>query len=291
MNHVISNHYLTVTIAELGAEIQSIEAADGTQFFWNGEKSIWPKHGPNLFPYLANLTDGKYTFEGKTYEMGLHGFVPYSVLSVREKSSDQITFVLQANETTLACYPFTFQYQVTYALEENKLKVTYTVDNQDSKTMYFGIGGHPGFHMPIDPSLTFEDYHLTFQQTCNPTRITFSDRGGVTGEIPYPIHDNKIALNHRLFDDNAIVLKGAGHSILISSDKSPKSIRVTFPSMPYVGIWHKAKSDVPFLCIEPWSSLPSRDGIVEDLAKQDNLVPLCSGMTYVNTWSMEFTTD
>lgn len=290
MDFKIFNTFLTVTISELGAEIQSIEAADGTQFFWDGNKDIWPKHGPNLFPYLASLTDGKYTFEGKTYEMGLHGFVPYSVLSVKDVRDSQITFELEANEETSRCYPFRFVYRVTYTLDRNRLVITYTVENYDDKSMYFGIGGHPGFHMPIDPALSFEDYSLTFEKPCIASRITFSAKNGVTGEIPYPIETGRIALDHRLFDDNAIVLKGAGHSIKISSEKSPKAIHISFPGMPYVGIWHKPKTQVPFLCIEPWSSLPSRDGIIEDLSTQENLVSLAAKENYINTWCMEFIT-
>ena len=28
--------------------------------------------------------------------------------------------------------------------------------------MYFGIGGHPAFNVPLESSLTFEDYYLSF---------------------------------------------------------------------------------------------------------------------------------
>lgn len=40
MEHKISNSFLTVTIAERGAEIQSITAADGTEIFWDANKNI-----------------------------------------------------------------------------------------------------------------------------------------------------------------------------------------------------------------------------------------------------------
>lgn len=289
MNHVISNEHLTVTIAERGAEIQSIRASDGTEFFWSGDQDIWPKHGPNLFPYLANLTEGKYTLEGKTYEMGLHGFVPYSNLTVESREDDRITFRLSASEETRKCYPFSFIYRVIYALEQRRLSVTYRVDNTGGQTMYFGIGGHPGFHMPIEPGLAFDDYSLTFDTAGRTARVTFSERGGVTGETGYPILNGRLPLSHSLFDDGAIVLRDAGHSVKISSEKGSKAVTVSFPQMPYVGIWHTAKAQVPFLCIEPWSSLPSRDGLIEDLSKQENLVSLDGGKVYWNTWSMEFT--
>lgn len=286
MNHVISNGILTVTIAERGAEIQSITAQDGTDFFWNADPTVWPKHGPNLFPYIGALTDGKYTLNGQTYEMGLHGFVPYSELEVEAKSETAVSFCLSANDATRKSYPFEFTYHVTYILEGKRLSVCYTVDNRDTKTMYFGIGGHPAFHMPIDPSLTFEDYELCFEAPCEAVRSTVT--GGVSGEVKYPIETGKIGLTHNLFDDGVIILRGAGHSVAVRSNKSAKGVTVTFPQMPYVGLWQTAKSQFPFVCIEPWSSTPSRDGVIEDLSNQENLVSLEAGQTYTNTWTMDF---
>jgi hypothetical protein len=49
---------------------------------------------------------------------------------------------------------------------------------------------------------------------------------------------------------------------------------VEFPQMPYVGFWHWPKAEVPYVCIEPWSSLPSRKDRVEDLEQQENLLSL-----------------
>lgn len=42
-------------------------------------------------------------------------------------------------------YPFAFVYWLTYELVGNKLNVTFAVENNDKKVMYFGVGGHPGF--------------------------------------------------------------------------------------------------------------------------------------------------
>ena len=40
-------------------------------------------------------------------------------------------------------------------------------------------------------------------------------------------------------------------------------------------------------CIEPWSSLPSRQDIVEDLSTQPGLKSVQSGGVYRNSWSVE----
>jgi galactose mutarotase-like enzyme len=44
-----------------------------------------------------------------------------------------------------------------------------------------------------------------------------------------------------------------------------------------------------YLCIEPWSSLPSRKNITEDLEQQDNLLSLSSDEIYNTRIFFEFT--
>ena len=39
--------------------------------------------------------------------------------------------------------------------------------------MYFGIGGHPEFNIPMEEGLSFEDYELEFSRACEPQRILF----------------------------------------------------------------------------------------------------------------------
>lgn len=63
---------------------------------------------------------------------------------------------------------------------------------------------------------------------------------------------------------------------------------LTYPKMPYVGFWHMPETDAPFLCIEPWSSLQSRDGIVEDISTQPGLNSLEKEAEYCNPWEIEF---
>jgi hypothetical protein len=41
--------------------------------------------------------------------------------------------------------------------------------------------------------------------------------------------------------------------------------------MPYLGIWHAANTDAPFVCIEPWCGLPDFDGRVCDLTQKSEL--------------------
>lgn len=55
MLHAIHNEALTVTVSELGAELQSIRSADGTEVLWQGDENYWSDRALNLFPYVARL--------------------------------------------------------------------------------------------------------------------------------------------------------------------------------------------------------------------------------------------
>ncbi len=318
MNYWIENEILKVEISSRGGELQSIQK-DGKEYLWQADPTYWNEKAPNLFPYIARLTQGKYTLNGQEYHLPIHGFLSSCEMIREEQSSDRIVFRLDADEKTLTCYPFDFTFRVIYELEDDELCVTYQVENHSEETMYFGIGGHPGFAVPVgggdrcssgeadgngccngaaDRSLDFSDFYLEFSQIPGreavgkegiPTRIAFSPTCFLTGkDTPYRLENgNRISLRHDLFDNDAIVLQGAPRCVTLKSDKSDRYVRISYPDMEYIGFWHAVQTDAPYVCVEPWSSLPSRQDVVEDLAAQPGLVSLPAGRKYRNQWSIE----
>lgn len=289
MIYTIENEKLKVQISDRGAELWSIQTKDGTEYLWQGDEKYWPDRALNLFPYIARMTQGKYTVNGGTYEMTIHGFVNYSVLEVEAQEADRIVFKLTQSQETLKMYPFHFVYRVAYALEDDRLDVKFSVENTNDQTMYFGIGGHPGFNVPLDKALGFEDYYLQFDGSESPVRIGFTPACFLSGEDrEYALKEGSvIPMSHDLFDDDAIVLTKMAKAVTLRSDKSDRSVRVEYPQMNYIGFWHMPHTDAPYVCIEPWSSLPSRQDVVEDLAAQPGLIHLEAGSTYENCWSIQ----
>ena len=157
-------------------------------------------------------------------------------------------------------YPFRFTFRVRYALRGWTVNVTYSVRNEDEKELPFGIGGHPGFQIPIEKNLKFEDYRIDFGEDSKPRRILFSEDCFVLEEDEaFALEEGRyLNLEHNLFDDDAIVLKEMPREVTLESAKGSKKITVAFPDMDYLGIWHWPHVEVDYVCIEPWSSLPSR---------------------------------
>ena len=80
-------------------------------------------------------------------------------------------------------------------------------------------------------------------------------------------------------------------AVSIRSDKTKRSVTVEFPGMPYIGFWHRPKTEAPYVCIEPWVSLPSRQDIVEDFAFKADLLHLAPGEEYTNEWKITVTDE
>ncbi len=313
MNYRIENEILSVTVDSLGGELQSIKR-DGREYLWQGDPRYWEGKAPNLFPYIARLTEGKYTYKGKTYEMPIHGFLPAAEMVREEQSADRIVLRLDADEKTRECYPFDFTCRIIYELDEDVLNVTYQVENHGEEAMYFGIGGHPGFCVPVGSGMesagiargteaeeesawpqngsSFTGWRLEFEgvkEYETPIRIGFSPDCFLNGEdVPFELEEGKsIPLRHDMFDDDAIVLTHTSKTVSLRSGGSSRFVRVHFPDMPYIGFWHAVGTDAPYVCIEPWSSLPSRQGVVEELTGQPGLIRLEGGRSCRKRWSVE----
>ncbi len=112
----IENGSLRVCADTRGAQLMSIRSSGGTEYLWQGDGAYWKNRAPNIFPYVARLTGGRYTYRGKSYSMPRHGFAPASEFSC-ECGGEAMTFRLDSGESTLEMYPFRFSYFIAYRLD------------------------------------------------------------------------------------------------------------------------------------------------------------------------------
>lgn len=288
MTHTIKNEFMTVSAAEKGAELQSILSTDGTEYLWQGDPAYWPDRALNIFPYVARLTEGSYYLDGKLHHMDIHGIAPYRNFRLIRLEERRMVLELHSDGETRAQYPRDFAFRIIYELSGDTLAVIYEVENRDDKTMYFGLGGHPGFRVPLVEGKHFEDYRLRFGADCQPERVGFNEACFVTGQTePFPLEDGRtILLRHELFDNDAIVLAGVDHQVTLQAEGDSHFVTVTYPQMDYLGLWHWPKTDAPYICIEPWCSLPSMANRIAVFEEQKDLIQLESGKTYRNRWTI-----
>lgn len=277
MLYTIQNDEIQLTINSLGGEMMSLQTKkDSAEYLWQGNPTYWSGRAFHLFPICGRLKNGQYIYQGKTYEMGIHGFLRKSELKVEEHQDASITFSLSDTVDTHQEYPFSFQIWITYTVKDNQVQVAYKVYNPGAEPLIFTLGGHPGFQVPLECGLTFEDYVVEFEHLCQPQMLRFSEACLLTeGTDPFPLNENQqLNLRHTLFDDDAIFLQNMGTCVTLKSPKGKKSVTLCCEAMKYLGLWHKPKSDAPYLCLEPWLGIPANDDKVDILENKRDMIHL-----------------
>lgn len=280
----IKNDVLAVTLDSLGAVLHSI-LREGTEYLYQGDPRFWSRRDANLFPCVGRLYQGHYLLEGLKYPMTTHGFCQNAAFEVTKQTDTTVRFTLHESPDPKAVYPFVFSFHVEYTLEGDKIIKTCRVENRDNKTMCFGLGSHPAFQVPLGGEGEFSDWFFEFPTPSNPKQITFDHESWLLAEQrpAYPLRDGKrLPLRHDLFDFDAIVLQDAPRCVTLRSEGSDQRVTVEYPQMPFVGFWHTPHTEAPFVCVEPWLSLPSHSTYMEDLQTQENLIRLPAGEDYEN---------
>lgn len=283
MLYSIENDFVKATFSTKGAELQSlILKKDQTEYIWQANPNIWPRHAPLLFPIIGRLKDGEYTFEGKTYHSTSHGFGRDSEFEMIAKSDDSITFSLKPNELSKTMYPFLFEFQVCYHLHGTTLKKEHTFFNRDEKTLYYEVGGHDGYNICFEKGEEMGDYYLDFGNLDAIHPLCLDEKILILEDTyTIPLQDGKLQLDMELFKPDALMLHNIPvHTISLKSTKSDREIRFEFEDFPAIGIWTKYM-DTPtnYICFEPWSTLPDCAYLGKEIEKKIDIRKVLAGET------------
>lgn len=253
----IENDQLVAIIAEAGAELVSLKSKEsGLEYIWQGDPEYWGRHTPVLFPFVGRLKDDQYTYQGKTYHMTQHGFARDMNFDVIEHGTEMVSLSLKSTPETKEKYPFDFELVISYELGGDGITTHYQVMNEGKEDMYFSIGGHPAFNVPLEDDLTFEDYYLSFSPQKSRIRIPLEGSYVNIEQKTLGQTNTSIKLTRDLFEQDAMVYETKGlNSFAIRTEKSPHSLTLSYNDMPYVGLWSPYPKEAPFLCIEPWCGI------------------------------------
>lgn len=284
MIHVIENENLVVEINQTGAELFSIKSKKtGLEYLWQGNPEFWKARATVLFPVCGRMYEGKYYYDNKEYEMPIHGFAKLFDFSVEEKTEGSITLSLIGNEQTKKYYPFDFKFAVKYTLIDDKIETLYNVKNLDDKDMYFSLGGHPGFNVPFDANDKFEDYYIEFSSN-ELDKYVLSDKCFYLNKTQkFDLVDNKLNLIHDLFDNDALFFMTNSDVVKLKSNKHANYLEVSYKDMTALGLWHKPKTQAPYVCIEPWHGIPSDQDKIDNLSQKRQIIKLDKDKEY-NTY-------
>ncbi|MDR1606114.1 MAG: aldose 1-epimerase family protein [Streptococcaceae bacterium] len=276
----LSNQLLEVAIDTFGAELQSIQK-DKIEYLWQGDPDFWARRAPVLFPIVGKLKNGTYVYQDETFELTGHGFARDTAFELLTSDEDEAIFELKASKETKAVYPFEFRLRITYRLIGNQLTVKWEVKNQDEKALFFGIGAHPAFNVPLEKG-QFEDYHLTISPAQARQFIPLDVETGTLKLSQKQVRTAQtFQLSHDLFDQDALIFETPeATEVVLRNSIDDRAVKITWEDMPFVGLWSPYPAQAPFVCIEPWCGIADDENTDGDFTTKFGINSLAPGKKF-----------
>ncbi len=248
----IENDSLEVAISLQGAELQSIRAKESdTEYLWQGDPEFWERRAIVMFPVNVAFRDWKFTHQGETYEMPFLGLVESGAFKrLRRSNRDEAILEYQNTKEDLERYPFPFRFQIRFSLKGSTLTHEILVENKGTETMYFALGGHPGFRTPLDGGKTRGDYQISFSKKLDVDRIEIEANLQQNSRIPYLNNEDSIALDDPRVPNSGMFQNSmAARRIGVGFKGKTPYVTLSLEDFPNVNMW--TPEGMPFVCIEP----------------------------------------
>lgn len=285
---ILENDILRAEVAARGAELQSLRSkVTGLDYLWNGDPSFWAKRSPVLFPIIGSLKKETYYFQGKPYHLPRHGFARDMDFTAEKQSQKEITLLLSSTQETKKNYPFDFEFRIRYQLLGDELSTEYLITNTGPGLLYFSVGGHPAFRLPLDRDTAFSDYYLQFDEPENLPRWPISKEGLIQSQsVPFLKDTRRLDLNKSMFYQDALVFKyPASSEISLLSKKTTHGLQFQMGEFPFLGIW--SSKDADFLCLEPWCGIADSVDSNQQLEGKEGIEKSAPGKVFSRQWRVK----
>lgn len=287
MKHQLKNEFLTVTINDVGAELVGLyDEKKQHEVLWQGDAAYWKRQAPILFPNVGKHYGNEYLYKGKKYPSSQHGFARDMEFTCISKDAASITHQLTSTETTKENYPFDFLLEVTHLLENDTLKIQWKVKNTGNDTMYFTIGGHPGFRVPVLPDTKLTDYHLLFEKEELSYCLIDTSTGTAMPDTTYPLPLEKKScpITEHMFDKDALIFDNQIEWAAITYPDGSPYVSMSCKGFPSFGIW--AAPGAPYVCLEPWDGRCDNQGFAGEISEKPGICSLAAGDVYEKEYSI-----
>ncbi len=267
----LENARLRIGVDTLGAELKSLKNVEsGREYMWDAKPEYWKRTSPVLFPVVGSLNNGCYRYDGKEYPMSQHGFARDMEFELLRQTGDELVFVLKSGKETLEKYPFDFELEIGYRIDENNVVISWRVKNCGNKEMYFSIGGHPAFLCPIHDGDAQTDYQILFDTSDTIISDVIGNNGALSlRRKAYVLNNGYMNITADLFDDDALIVEdNQAHRVSLCDKQGQPYLTVRFDA-PLFGLWSPAKKNAPFVCIEPWYGRCDKDNFMGDLSERE----------------------
>ncbi|MEO2036075.1 MAG: aldose 1-epimerase [Planctomycetaceae bacterium] len=181
-------------VAQTGNELEIIHSEDG---FEDGSRP--PSHNgiPILFPFPNRIRSGKYSWDGKEYELpeslvsydgsgnAIHGFCLDRPWRILEQTDSSVTAIFQISKDApdrAALWPADAELTVRYSISETTLRSDFTVRNPGDKPLPWGLGTHAYFRLPLGGAAA--EHCTVFAPVIHSRELDECLPTGVIGDVP-----------------------------------------------------------------------------------------------------------
>lgn len=272
----IRNECLTVQIDCLGAEMKSVKKGD-TEFMWCADPKVWAGTAPVLFPICGRLKDGKYMYQGKEYQLPIHGFAKTTEFEVEKQTDSEVVFFMCSSPETRQVYPFEFEFRISYLLTGAMLNISYMIKNCSDEAMYCSVGSHEAYACPEG----IEEYSVVFEKEEEMNIFAYQNDELTSDKVRLAAPSGELPLTEELFRVDSLVFEGLHSSkATLLHRNSGKQITVFFPDQPYFIIWHKPGGN--YICLEPWCGMGALKGSNYELTEKTGIMKVEKEKTVVH---------
>ncbi len=284
---ILQNAYMTVEIADHGAELMRItNRCNGRELLWNGDPAYWKRRSPILFPNVGKTYGNVMRIEGAEYPTSQHGFARDMDFELESCDEDGrvVWYLLKSNPETLTRYPFDFELRIRYELDGLQLHVSWHVLNLSNCEMPFTIGGHPAFALN-GPK---EDYQLYFPDREKLSYLLLDPVSGTAiADRSYTIalENGCLPLTEELFAHDALILDGRQVESVYLCDRDKRVlVSMSCPGFPNFGVW--SVQGAKFVCLEPWMGRCDDCGYSGEFFGKANINRLAPGAEFAAAYSI-----
>ena len=263
-------------IVPRGAELRRW-SVDGIELLWEPDPSVWPAVSPILFPLVGWARDGRIRVDGRSYEMGVHGFAAHEDFDFVESGADFARLSLRDNAETRACYPFGFVLEATYRLAGRALSVALDVRNTGDRDLPYACGLHPGFRWPLTRAAR-QAHSIVFDRDESPDVPRIAPGGLFSSDTrPAPLQGRALPLFDSVFADEALCFLDANSDCVEYLDGSGARLRIGTSGFRHWAFW--SRPPAPFVCIESWTGHGDPVGFNGYLTQKPSMILLAPGAT------------
>ncbi|MCS6917358.1 MAG: aldose 1-epimerase family protein [Chitinophagales bacterium] len=284
---VLDNGNLRVVVSHHGAELQRIFSyTTNLDYLWSGDARFWNRRSPVLFPIVGALKNNTYYYQGRPYTLNRHGFARDQDFVSVQGNAESAGFALHSNGRFISVYPFEFALYLNYSLSGDRLRVSYCVHNCGREVMYFSLGAHPAFRVPLVPGTRYDDWYLEWEQPESLQCHRLNAEGLLYEQHPFLHEERRIPLKYELFFHDALVLQPRSQRIALKSDRFPHGLELAYPGFPFLGLWSAPNAD--FVCLEPWIGHADPVDTDQQLEHKPGMITLLPDQQFTASWQVSF---